>query len=70
MLVKTLFPHLNTFGAKYEKAVGDQYELPEDSATPLIAEELVEAVAENAAPAGKPRRKAGKVIDDGATGQG
>lgn len=64
MLVKTLFPHVNNFGAKFEKSVGDEYELPEGSAAPLIDEKLIEALADQAPPAGKARRKAGRPPTD------
>lgn len=45
MLVKTLFPHNNNFGAAFTKAEGDEYDLPDDVAATLVEVGLVEAVA-------------------------
>lgn len=45
MLVKTLFPHSNNFGAAFTKAEGDEYDLPDDVAATLVEVGLVEAVA-------------------------
>ena len=45
MLVKTLFPHSNNFGAAFAKAEGDKYDLPDDVAATLVEVGLVEAAA-------------------------
>lgn len=58
MKVKALKPHNNGYGAKFEKAKGDEYEMPDDHAAPLIAAGLVEDV--NARPPRPPRRRATK----------
>ena len=52
MKVKTLIPHMNGYGDKFEKAKGDEYEVPDVHAGPLIAAGLVED------PAARPPRPA------------
>ncbi|WP_066526699.1 hypothetical protein [Erythrobacter sp. CCH5-A1] len=42
MKVKTLIPHMNGYGDKFEKAKGDEYDVPDVHAGPLIAAGLVE----------------------------
>lgn len=49
MKVKTLIPHQNGWGDKFDKAKGDEYDLPEADAAGLIEEGLIEAVAEKPA---------------------
>lgn len=44
MKVKTLKPHNNGYGAKYEKAKDDEYTLPDAAAKTLIASGKVEEV--------------------------
>jgi len=44
MKVKALKPHNNGYGDKFEKAKGDEYEMPDDHAKPLIAAKLVAEV--------------------------
>lgn len=44
MKVKTLKPHTNGYGDKFEKAKGDEYEIPAADAKPLIAGKLVAEV--------------------------
>lgn len=51
MKVKTLIPHNNGYGDKFEKAKGDEYEIPSEDAAPLIDAGLVADV--NGKPAGK-----------------
>lgn len=58
MKVKALKPHNNGYGDKFEKAKGDEYEIPDDHAGPLIAAGLVEDV--NARPPRPARRRAAK----------
>lgn len=54
MKVKTLKPHNNGYGDKFEKAEGDEYELPAQHAAPLIDAGLIEEGGEAPAkPAGK-----------------
>ncbi|MFA5989686.1 MAG: hypothetical protein WC803_08785 [Sphingomonas sp.] len=48
MKVKALKPHMNGYGDKFEKAKGDEYEIPDVHAAPLIAAKLAADV--NAAP--------------------
>lgn len=55
MKVKTIKAHANGYGAKFEKATGDEYEIPDASAKTLIDEGLIEEVKGDDAPA-----KAGK----------
>ncbi len=71
MLVKTLFPHSNGFGAVFAKAVGDEYALPEDCASPLIDAGLVVTAGEALPVPGKfaelvekPARAARKAAND------
>jgi hypothetical protein len=44
MKVKTLKPHMNGYGDKFEKAKGDEYEIPDVHAGPLIAAKLAAEV--------------------------
>lgn len=44
MKVKTLKPHMNGYGDKFEKAKGDEYEIPDVHARPLIAAKLAAEV--------------------------
>lgn len=61
--VKTLRPHGNAYGDKYQKAEGAEYELPEAQAKQLVADGLAERVkseaaadAEAAPATGQPRK--------------
>lgn len=56
MLVKTLFPHSNIFGAAFVKNVGDEYDAPEETAAPLIDAGMVEGVPVADEPPARPRR--------------
>lgn len=44
MKVKTLVAHMNGYGDKFEKAVGDEYDMPAEHAGPLIEAGLAERV--------------------------
>ena len=58
MKVKVLVAHMNGYGPAFEKSVGDEYDIPEDHAGPLLEAALAEAVdqdAADAAPKGKGR---------------
>ena len=44
MKVKTLREHMNGFGAKAQKAKGDEYEVPEKIGKNLVATGMVEEV--------------------------
>jgi hypothetical protein len=44
MKVKTLRPHDNAYGDKYQKEVGDEYDHPSPGV--LITDKVVEAVSE------------------------
>lgn len=44
MKVKTLKAHMNGYGDKFEKAKGDEYEIPDVHAGPLIAAKLAAEV--------------------------
>lgn len=44
MKVKALKSHSNGYGAKFEKAKGDEYEIPATDAAPLITAKLVAEV--------------------------
>ena len=57
MKVKTLKAHMNGYGDKFEKAKGDEYEVPDVHAEPLIAAGLVE---DPNAPAPRPARRRAK----------
>lgn len=59
MKVKTIKPHANGYGAKFEKADGDEYEIPDASAKTLIDEGLIEEVK------GEAPAKGGKAKSDG-----
>lgn len=43
--LKAIRKHENEFGDKFAKAVGDEYDAPENAAQSLIANELCEKVA-------------------------
>lgn len=58
MKVETLIAHMNGYGPAFEKAVGDQYEIPDEHAGPLIDAGL--AVAVEAAPAPALGKNAGR----------
>lgn len=57
MKVKTRVEHGNGYGDKYLKAKGDEYEVPDVHAKPLIAAGLVE---DPNAPAPRPARRRAK----------
>lgn len=61
MKVKTLKPHMNGYGDKFEKAKGDEYEIPDVHAGPLIAAKLAAEVKPAA-------EKSGGKGDNGADG--
>ena len=54
--VRTLRPHENSYGEQRSKAKGDQYLLPASVARSLAGLGLV-AIAADAAPPAKPRRR-------------
>lgn len=50
MKVKTLIAHMNGYGDAFEKNVGDEYDMPDAHAAPLIEAGLAEEVVAEAAP--------------------
>lgn len=68
MKVKTLKPHFNGWGDEWGKTAGDEYDLPDEDARPLIKSGKVEEVKDEETKPAPSAGKAGKAGKGGKSG--